>query len=401
MLWALFLSPKIIIDLIFYKKYRGTLLYRLGIKRKKFPQKKAGEYRIWIHAVSLGESKAAFELVQKIQAENKHVTFYFSTATETGQNEVKKKLPFVKTFFLPIDFSWTMKKLTREICPDLFILVETDYWMNLLTELKNNLVKIVLVNGKLSVKSFERYKLFHGFANRIFSPIDRFCLQTEDDLNRFSSLGIQKNKLLITGNLKFDTKVSLCQTKDLFFPIGKTLLLASTHEREEEMLLDALKGIQAIKDSTIMIAPRHPERFDSVEKLLMKRGERFRKIDERINENAKVVLVNRMGIMEMCYREADLIIMGGSFIKSVGGHNIFEPLIHDKEVVFGPHMHKQKELVLALKKYQVGHQIELNELKYKLEYLLKKPANTSRIRLLKNEFQGSTDRCLKIIKEYL
>lgn len=387
-LWVILISPR-----LFQKKYRGSLLYRLGLKTPAFPEKK--EKRIWVHAVSLGETKAVGTLIEKIKQEWPHAKIFFSSVTETGQREARKHKSIDFCFFLPLDFSFLMRKTVRLISPDLFILVETDFWCNLLTELKRIGVKIALVNGKISDSSYRKFQKLSLFK-KIFTSIDLFCVQDDEYKKRFLGLGVPKNKVVVTGNLKFDIPRLLKANDRIHLPKAKRCITIScTHENEEEMILDTLKDVS---DVCLLLAPRHPERFPKVGKMLEKKGIPFRSITAKETGDEKIILVDAMGVLDQCYEISRVVVMGGSFITTVGGHNIYEPARLGIPVVYGPHMHKQQNLVDALQKHNVGKQVELTHLQETIEDYLTYPPDPAPYQHLKNEMEGATERTYNLIK---
>lgn len=393
-LWTIVILPRTLYHYLFQKKYRGNLLYRLGLKSPSFPVKKG--MRIWIHAVSLGETKAVGPLMDKIKKEWPQVEIFFSSTTETGHREAKEKQKAIDfCFFLPLDFPLLMRNTVRLIAPDVFILVETDFWLNLLTELKRHETKIALVNGKVSERSYRKFRAYPAFARELFGQIDLFCLQNEEYKERFLGLGVPEKKISVTGNLKFDMPRIVTPQFNIYLPEArKCVTIACTHENEEEMILDALHGL----DVCLLLAPRHPERFPAVAKMLERKGIAFRKIAESGTGSEKVVLVDRMGVLDQCYEISKVAIMGGSFIPTVGGHNIYEPVRYGIPVIYGPHMHKQPDLVDSLQRHNIGKQIELKELHSTLSgYLTLQPDKAAYARL-KSEMEGATERTFNLIK---
>lgn len=395
-LWVVFISLS-----AFRKKHRKIILYKLGLKSLEIPPKKRGAFRIWIHAVSLGETKASQTLIDEIKNDYKNAEIIISTTTQTGQTEAKKLSNL--TFFLPIDFSSLMKRLVKKVDPDLFILVETDFWYNLLSELKKNQTKIILVNGKISSNSYNNFKKFKSFATALFDKIDLFCLQSDLDKSRFQDLGVPENKLSVTGNMKFDNKLDskniFQTTPGLKFPLEKKLVtIALTHENEEELILSEISHLDAF---SFLLAPRHPERFLKIAKLLKKKNIPFRTITEEGRGEEKVILINKMGVMDECYTHSFAVIMGGSFISHVGGHNIYEAARHGIPVLYGPHMHKQESLVNSLKKHNIGTQISLSHLAQTLQNLLKASSSKHSMEILKTEVEGASKRSWNLINQIL
>jgi len=397
-LWVLAFLPK-----IFSKKYKNNIFYKIGLKMPDFPVKEKGEYRIWIHAVSLGETRAVKSLIELIQKEMPNLSIFLSTTTETGQKEAETNLNRIKmNFYLPLDFSFLMKKMVKRIQPDLFILVETDFWLNLLKELKQNQTKIAVVNGKISTTSFKRFKIFKRFAKALFGLVDQFCLQSDSDKLRFLELGTPLKKIAVTGNIKFDSQKIVTNRKDLNFPTDKKIVtIALTHENEEELILRELEKLGDQNELVFFLAPRHPERFSKVGEYLRRNKISYRTIFEIGKGNEKVVLVNQMGVMDECYANSRVAIMGGSFVNHVGGHNIYEAARHDIPVLYGPYMHKQESIVNSLKKHKIGKQICLENLSETLEDLLKSPPRKDLLETVKVEVEGATKRSWNLVKELL
>jgi 3-deoxy-D-manno-octulosonic-acid transferase len=355
-LFALFLFPKIFYEYLFRKKYQK----RFRAKPPPLPKKRPV---IWLHAVSLGEMKALATLAPFIRNAHPDAFILVSSVTETGQEEARKRVQEADAYcYLPLDFSYLMKKFVRRIKPDLLILVEGDFWFNFLREVKKGGGKIVVVNGKLSQKSLRRYLFFSTFSHTLFSMIDHFFLQGESYLERFIQLGIPPDQLTVTGNLKFDIPFKIPSEDEIVafqkelgitssnYPI---LTLGSTHKGEEEALLRSLTPLwKVFPHLTLLLVPRHPERFQKVKVLLQKQH----------LHPPQVILVDRMGILAKCYQLSDIAIVGGSFVKGIGGHDIFEPAKMGIPVLFGPYMHSQVDLTNLLLTSGAGKQLTLDEL---------------------------------------
>lgn len=365
----------------------------------QIPWKKKGEMRIWIHAVSLGETKAIKPLLEEIKKDFPDAVLFFSSTTETGQSEAKTNHKELSCcFFLPLDFSFLMKRMVSKISPDLFILVETDFWLNLLSYLKKNDASVVVVNGKMSPASHRNYKRAPKFSKDLFSLVDLYCVQSQEYKFAFKDLGVREEKILVSGNVKFDAKEILSHSISFkgFREERKVVTLASTHEHEEEMILEALKEMK--ESLSFLIAPRHPSRFAVVAKLLEREKIPFRRITEEGDGSEQVVLVDRMGVLDQCYRLSQAVIVGGSFVKHVGGHNIYEPVRFGVPVLYGPYMYKQTELVNSLQKHHIGEQVELSHLKGALERLLDTPEEQLKYQALRSEMEGATERSWAAIK---
>ncbi|MCP5504585.1 MAG: 3-deoxy-D-manno-octulosonic acid transferase [Chlamydiales bacterium] len=325
--------PKLLYDYLFKGKYRKSLFARISPLLPKVTKKPV----IWLHAVSMGETKALSTLVPHIRKTYPEAFIYVTTISETGQEEAKKRILDADAIsYLPLDFSWIIKSFVRKLSPSLLILVEGDYWFNLIKEAKRVGAKIVVVNGKLSEKSLKRYLAVRFFSRQIFGSIDHFCLQGESYLERFLKLGIRPENLIITGNLKFDIpgeeKEDLEEFKKRFNikPNDRVITLGSTHEGEEELLYKSLiPALTMDPHLKILMVPRHPERFSRVKNLI---------------HHPQITVVDQMGILPMCYRLSHIAIVGGSFIKGIGGHDIFEPAKMGVPTLYGPYMYKQVDL---------------------------------------------------------
>jgi 3-deoxy-D-manno-octulosonic-acid transferase len=400
-------SPMILWKMIKYKKYRHNFLDRLGFRRPSLSLKGPC---VWVHAVSLGETKAATALIKQIQKERPDLPIVFSSSTETGLQEGKKNLAMLAAhFLLPLDFSWTMKALAKQINPQLLILVESDFWYNLISSVKT----VVLINGKISERSTRRFKFFSFFTKRIFSLFKLLCVQSDLYKKRFTSLGIPSHQIVSTGNLKLDQVIPVINLEKGREQFGLTLqdrviTLGSTHHPEEEELLEALDPLfSQFPHLKILLVPRHPERFSSVTALLEKKGLPFaRYSDPRFLSQAKqaqVIFIDAMGLLETCYQLSEIAVVGGSFISHVGGHNIFEPVSVGVPVLFGPHMQAQKELVDLALSYKVGHQVTLLTLPQIVKSFLEAPPLSMHQRALEltKKMQGSTQRTWDNIRPFV
>lgn len=362
-LLGLIALPKLLWDGIVRGKYRQSFKQRLGFQ---LPNVKAD---IWIHTISVGETRAVIPLYALIRQNYPQAKIVISTITETGQSEAKRSLPGASAYFyLPLDFSWIMKKCLREINPKLLILSESDFWFNLLNEAKKSGAKIALVNGKLSDRSFDRFQRAAFFSSRVFPLFDLICAQNAKYAEQFTKLGA--THVHVTGNLKLD--IDPPPPKDLGLQ-GRMIVIASTHEPEEEWLLSALDAVWAlIPDLKVLLVPRHPERFATVATHLHKRGIRTIAYSQIAHQTGResVILIDTMGLLPSCYPLAEVAIVGGSFVDGIGGHNIFEPIACGVPVLFGPHMDKQSDLAEMVLKAGAGKQVTLTQLPETLLNLL-------------------------------
>lgn len=354
--------------------YAASFLPRILFREKKYPLKerlgrdfpkieKKGRQLIWIHAVSLGETKAVAPLIKKLKALPTDPLVLLTTATKTGHEEGKKTEADYATY-LPLDFRYIISPLMKRLKPDLVIVTETDFWYHFQRAAKKNGARLVVVNGKLSERSFARYKRFPFLSRHLLDSIDHFYLQGALYADRFKQLGISREKLAVTGNIKLDAPLDAMPSPDLNLKDHFVITLGSTHAPEEEIWITALKELWMQRpEIKVFLVPRHPERFNEVEHLLEKNTIPFVRWTQGVSfERARVVLVDEMGVLKTCYQLSDVAFVGGSFTPRVGGHNILEPALYGKPVLFGPYMHSQPDLLELVKTYRAGIQITPEEI---------------------------------------
>jgi 3-deoxy-D-manno-octulosonic-acid transferase len=359
LLYLIGMGPKLLFDRIIKGKRHPGFIQRLGFRLPK-----ADRPVIWIHAISVGEIKAAQPLFLELKKRDPEAFFLITTTTATGQAEAKRSLAEADAFaYLPIDLSWVVRRWVQKLNPKLFVLVESDFWFNLLRALKANGTKVVLVSGKVSERSAKRFGWFPQFSKKLFSHFDLLCVQNEEHLQRFLPLVPDSKRLCVTGNLKLDIepkKVDIPYWKERLKIEGPILTISCTHAGEEELLLDAV-GF----DWFILLVPRHPERFEEVAAILSRKNIpyfRWSRLDKR-RGGERVLLVDAMGQLPICYSLSRLAIVAGSYVERIGGHNVLEPSLYGAPVVFGPYTHGQKELVKLAIESGAGAMVPVEELR--------------------------------------
>lgn len=414
-LWiiAFFTIPKMLYAFFVHKKYRESLLPRFSFH---FPiTEPLSHSSIWIHAVSVGETKAVVSLARALKQRFPDHPLIISSVTETGHAEAKRSLPFVDYHvYFPLDFA--CYRVIKKASPGLVILCESDFWYNFLSYSKKNGASVALVNGKMSEKSMRRFCLAPFFSKRLFDLIDVLCLQNNLYRERFIEAGANVNRIVVTGNLKLDEDYPQLSPEETIEwrqklgiqPNQIVLTMGSSHAPEEQILIDSLKKIwKESPDLKVILVPRHPERFKEVGELL--KNERlswinFSDIQKRTGKE-QVILMDAMGLLRMCYQLSDLTIVGGSFTDRVGGHNILEPCWYGKPVLFGPHMHTQLELVDLMTQYGAGVQVNSDQLQSALQNWIKNPEERKAIGLrgfqLIKDLKGSTKRSLDALEPLL
>lgn len=399
--WTLIIIPKYTYDSFKHNKFKGILLYKLGLSKQKI-EPTLKKKRIWIHATSFGETMSTRTLLKKLKMENKDCHIVFSTFTTVGYNLAKTIDEIDQVIILPIDLKRPVRALIKSVKPDLFILTESDYWLNLLSEMKKYGAKMVLVGGRISDRSFKRFAMVPSFAKYLFSHFDHMLLQDSSMEQKFLKLGVPQSKIEVIGNLKLDVEANNePQSKDCFLEEGKRYItFGSTHKEEENLLLDALSTLD--EDVTFIIAPRRPDRFEEVESMLNKRNVNWRFISDRGDGRERVVFVNTLGILECCYQKSQVAIVGGSFIENAGGHNVFEPVKAGTPVLYGAYTFNQNSLTSLVEKYGAGEACSLQNLLEKVQKLLKKGRISPDIMVkIKQDCEGVTEKAINLINSLL
>ncbi len=364
-------------------KYRGSFKARLGISLPAFTPKKDQEV-IWIHTVSMGETRAVIPLFRQIKQNFPHAAVVISTTTETGQEEAKRSMAEADAiFFLPLDFSWVVRRLIKGIQPSKLILCESDFWYHFLTIAKEHGAKIALINGKVSERSCRRFRAFRFFTRRLFANFDLLCLQSERYRPRFLSMDVDPNKIFVTGNLKLDSPMKQMPEgeREAFkhslqlSAKDRVLVVGSTHAPEEEQILSILQAVwKKIPNLKVLLVPRHPERFNEVAHLIQEKAINFSRFSKMENKDVRLILVDAMGKLNQCYQLAEIAIVAGSYTSKVGGHNIFEPIVFGVPVIFGPHMHSQPDLKEIVLDAKAGSQVDMAQLAQTLTEFLENSA---------------------------
>ncbi|TNZ67509.1 lipid IV(A) 3-deoxy-D-manno-octulosonic acid transferase, partial [Vibrio parahaemolyticus] len=338
-------------------KFGGRWKEHFGIT----PQLKTHQRPIWIHAVSVGESIAATPLIKELKQQYPEQPIVVTTTTSTGAEQIAKLGDLVEHRYMPIDFGFAVKSFLKAIQPEKMLIIETELWPNTLNVVKQANVPITVVNARLSEKSCKNYAKVQWLFNQLHPCLTQVLCQTDSDAERFERLGVNKEKLSVTGSIKFDIQISdhvKQQGKALRAQLGKdrpVWIAASTHKGEDEQVLEAHKQIlESHPNALLILVPRHPERFDDVFALCKKQGfETVRRTEKQPAENTtQIYLGDTMGEMLVLIGAADICFMGGSLIgDKVGGHNVLEPAALGVPVITGPSYYNFTEIVNLLKKH--------------------------------------------------
>ena len=333
-------------------KYLRTFRERMG--RLPVYLNVDGDRSIWIHAVSVGEVLAARPLVPALRERLPGYRIFLSTTTMTGNAVAKKSIRGVDgLFYAPFDFPHPVRHALEVLNPSLVVLVETELWPNLIHEARRRGTRVALVNGRISPHSFPRYRRLGRFLRKVLSEIDLFLMQGEPHAERIRALGAPPERVRVTGNLKFDAVepgrlperlARLLQGGSVPRPLW---VAGSTVGGEEELVLSAFHRVrERVPHARLLMAPRHPERFDSVPALVEAAGFRCLRrsaLDPVAWNDGEVMLLDTLGELSQVYALASVVFVGGSLVPA-GGHNILEPAVAGKPVVVGPHMENFQEI---------------------------------------------------------
>jgi len=354
---AMLLSlPYWLFQMLRHGKYHGGLTERLGKVPPRVSEGSANKPAgtIWVHAVSVGEVMAVAGLVEEIRRRFPDQRVVISTTTDTGQAVGRKRFGEANVFYFPMDFAFAIRPYLAALRPSLVVLAETEFWPNFLRLARRSGARIAVVNTRLSDRSWPNYRRFRWALRRMLSNVDLLLAQTEQDSERLQSIGAAPERVGVTGNLKFDMTlpppppiVETLRRSLLDAGAGPVLVCGSTVDDEEPLLLKAFENILVAHPHAVMIlAPRHPERFDAVAGLLDQMGIRWWR---RSTWNAGpitngVLLVDTIGELASLYALADIAFVGGSLVPR-GGHNILEPAQHGVAIVVGNHTENFRDIV--------------------------------------------------------
>lgn len=412
-------SPLLLFLLYRNPRYRDGFFQKLGVLPWSLLVETAKNRPVWVHAVSVGEVTAAIPLVNEIKRLFPQTPIILSTGTATGFFTAQQYGSLINhVIFFPFDYPLIVRRFIARICARIFIAFETELWPNLLRELKRRDIPVVIASGRISPRAFRRYRAFRFFFKNVLAHVDCFCMQSSADAERVIALGADPRRVFITGNIKFD--LPMRNGKDIeqhklfaslnLKPGNRLFIAGSTHRGEEEIMLDVFQELQKkLPDLVLLVAPRHPARFREVENLIRSRGICFcRKTSITPAETAKpveVILLDTIGELAQFYAIGTVIFIGGSLVP-VGGHNILEPALYKKPILFGPYMDNFSAIAQTLIEHQGAIQASsTKELGIAAARLFNDAKLRERIGL--NAFQtiaqnaGAVTKCVDLIKPFI
>ena len=339
---------------------------------------------LWFHAASVGEVQGLQPIIAALHDRFPSRPVVLSTFTPSGKAMAQTLVPQAgRVFLLPFDLPWIVGKIVRRLRPSALIVQETELWPNLFRCLGRLQVPIVLVNGRLSSRSFRRYALVRPFTRRVLGNVAHVLAQSETSAQRFQCLGVAAGKVRAVGNTNIDRALKQAQSVPPH-PMApslagrKVLVAGSTHEGEEAILVSVLRRLRGqFPDLCLILAPRHLERVESIVRHVQATGLSVMQRSEYSGETEvcpDVIVLDTLGELVSFYKLCTLAFVGGSLVP-VGGHNILEPVMFGKPLLFGPHMHHFPELAHILSNADGGIQVsDEDDLHAQAAHLLANPS---------------------------
>jgi 3-deoxy-D-manno-octulosonic-acid transferase len=390
--------------------------------------------------VSVGETLAVAGLVRELRRRHPERKIFMSHVTPAGRKAGDDRLPATSPnasqggvatsrtavvdgrFYLPLDWAWATRRAVKQIRPALVLIVETELWPNLLRVAHQGDAHVVVINARLSDRSFRGYRLARPFMRRVLSCVDGVCAQTPRDAERFKLLGVPAERVAVTGNIKFDGRppergslVGLLVKALQSAGRGRVIVAGSTMPGEETLVLEAWSAIrQSHPKALLILAPRHPARFEEVAQLLARAGITFVRrsalepaAEELVEQLAspQVLLLNTIGELAGVFELADVVFVGGSLVPT-GGHNLLEPAFASKPILFGPHMQNFRDSAALFVRDKAAVQVQnASELARETLRLLGDAGERHRLgqaakSVLERE-SGATERILARLDTYL
>lgn len=348
------LLPYFAYQAVFNRKYLGNLKGRLWLTPFAADRRPA----IWLHAVSVGETLAAKPLIAALRQRFPDHRLVISTTTMTGQAVARQQIAEADAIcYFPFDWRFTVRRALDAVQPEIVVLMESELWLNFLTVCRHRRIPTMVVNGRISDRSFPRSQKFGFFIRQLYCLVTQFLTQSQLDAERAIRLGAPAERVAVSGNLKYDIRdtsespklaETARQLNEIFALDRAPLIVAgSTSEGEEQILLAAfhqLRTLGELQAVRLLIAPRHPERFDAVAELIETASDNFaRRSSAQTAMDADIILLDSIGELAAMYRFASVVFVGGSLVP-VGGHNILEPALFAKPIIVGPYMQNFREI---------------------------------------------------------
>ncbi|PIE74819.1 MAG: hypothetical protein CSA18_03285 [Deltaproteobacteria bacterium] len=354
-----------IADIFIKNKFSDFFLKRSG---RKIISSQTSSKKIWFFASSVGEASVCEILINQLTKSKKNLAFHVSIMTDSGLETAKKNLSHIADLsYSPIDSVFSIRKALDSIQPDILCLIETEIWPNLICETGKKNIPILILNARISNKTISSYMKIKHLLNHVFKYIKEFNAASELDKNNLLKLGVDRKKIQVSGNAKYDFEIKqevISKTKNIYMDIfgfkknDKILVCGSTRSGEEEIIIKAFLNLKKqIKSLKLILVPRHLQRIEEITKIFNELGCDF-SLRTELKNKQDAVLCNTMGELKNIYTIADLVFIGGS-MKNFGGQNLLEPASLSKPLIFGKYMEHFKEISELIKNNKGG--FEVNE----------------------------------------
>ncbi len=390
--------------LIRFRKYLPSIRERLG-----FVDFEGVVPTVWVHAVSVGEVKAVDSLLGGLRRQFPQKKIVISTTTATGRTLALERSDLDRVIYFPLDFPSAVRRCLDRIQPDLIVVAETEIWPNFMRECDRRKIPVFMVNGRISDQSYKQYRLARRWLGRVLRQYRVLGMQSEMDADRIRSIGAPKDKVVVFGNLKYDLRGSVRELESMFKATlsqsQPLIVAASTAGEEEPLVLEAYRRLRETQPRLkLLIAPRLPERFGEVERMLQSNGSTYVRRSTLTAETkpTDILLLDTIGELTSVFEYATLVFMGGTLVQR-GGHNVLEPALFSKPVVFGPHMENFRDMARTFLDARAAIQVaDVDGLVHHVRTLLDSPAAAAEMgrnaRQLVENNRGATARFLEAVR---
>ncbi|HXZ78901.1 MAG TPA: 3-deoxy-D-manno-octulosonic acid transferase [Terriglobales bacterium] len=398
-------------------KYREGLRERFGSLPQRLKWGSADMSAIWVHAVSVGEVLAVSGLIASLRERFPDHKIMVSTTTATGQKLARERFGERNVFYFPVDFAFAIRPYLKLLRPRLVVIAETEFWPNFLRLAKDSGTRIVVVNARLSDRSFPRYQRFRSLLRGVLGNVDAFLAQSEEDRGRLFLIGADARKVKVVGNLKFDIPaakpVAITATLKAALAKGEAspvVVCGSTVQGEERMVLDAFQQVlERFPKALLILAPRHPERWPEVAEFVKRSGvqwwrrSQWKETDPQLLRSG-VFLLDSIGELASVYSLATLAFVGGSLVPR-GGHNIMEPAQHGVAILVGPYTENFREVVSVFIRAGAVDVVQPDSVGKEMLHLLfqeeKRALLAKHAREVVTANTGATERTLAVLEKLL
>ncbi len=390
--------------LLRFRKYLPSIRERLG-----FVDSEKDGPTVWVHAVSVGEVKAVDSLLDGLRRQFPRKRIVISTTTATGRALALKRSDLDRVIYFPLDFPGVVRRCLDRIRPDLIVVAETEIWPNFMRECDRRKIPVFMVNGRISDRSYKQYRLTRRWLGRILEKYHILGMQSDMDADRIRSIGAPRDKVVVFGNLKYDQRASARELDSVFeTTLNRSqplIVAASTAAEEEPLVLEAYRQLRETRAGLkLLIAPRLPERFAEVERMLQSSGLSYvrRSALTPETEPPDILLLDTIGELTAVFEYATLVFMGGTLVPR-GGHNVLEPALFSKPVIFGPHMENFRDMARTFLDRRAAIQVaDVDALVRHIRTLLDSPAAAAEMgrnaHQLVEKNRGATARFLETVR---